>query len=211
VTPKLRVVLATQPFERVEAEVAVATFFESDRPLRGAAGRADWRLCGLLSALLEQGRLAGSPSDALLVPTGGRLRSPLLLAVGLGSSQGFGAGQVSAAARAALTRVLDLGLRSASLGIPGEWIGAVPARPAAEALARGALQVLAERGGSFDLGLLVSEPAAGRALRGLEAAGAAARAAGVELRLPDLAPETIRRAPSDLDPSGPVSPAHERV
>jgi hypothetical protein len=208
VTPRLRVVLQTRPFERVESDVAVATFFESDRPLRGAAGRADWRMCGLLSALVEQGRLAGSPSDALLVPTGGRLRAPLLLAVGLGSADGFGAPQVGEAARAALGRVLDLGLRSASLGVPGEWIGAVPARPAAEALARGALGVLAARGGAFELGLLVSEASAGRALRGLEAAAPAARAAGVDLQLPDLAPEPIRRAPSDPDP---VSPAPSRA
>jgi hypothetical protein len=211
VSRHLRVSLETQPFERVEAEVAVATFFESDRPLRGAAGRADWRLCGLLSSLVGQGRLPGGVTDALLMPTGGRLRAPLLLAVGLGSSTGFGAVQVSEAARAAVTRVLELGARSASLGIPGEWIGAVPARPAAEALVRGALEALAPWGGSFHLGLLVSEGSASRALRGLEAAGAWARAAGVELQLPDLAPEPIRRTASAHSPGGPVSPAPGRV
>jgi hypothetical protein len=72
------------------------------------------------------------------------------------------------------------------------------------------VDVLAGRGGSFELGLLVPEASAGRALRGLEAAGAAARAAGVELQLPGLAPEPIRRAPSDLDPD-PVSPAPGRA
>ncbi len=208
---RLRVSLETQAFDRVEADVAVATFFESDRPLRGCAGRADWRLCGLLSSLVGQGRMAGGVADALLVPTGGRLRAPLLLAVGLGSPTGFGAAQISEATRAAVTRVLDLGARSAGLGIPGEWIGAVPARPAAEALARGALEAVAPRGGWFHLGLLVSEASAGRALRGLEAAGARARAAGVDLQLPDLAPEPIRRTPSAPHSGGPVSPAPGRA
>lgn len=210
-SPRLRIALETGPFERVEAEVAVASFFDGDRPLRGCAGRADWRLCGLLSSLLEQGRLAGAPSDALLVPTGGRLRAPLLLAVGLGDAGGFGAARVSAAAQAALVRVLDLGARSAGLGIPGEWIGAVPARPAAEALARGAVDALAPRGGSFRLSLLVPEASAGRALRGLEAAAGWARGAGVELQLPDLAPEPVRRAPSDPHATDPVSTAPGRI
>lgn len=204
---RLRISLETQPFERVEAEVAVATFFESDRPLRGCAGRADWRLCGLLSALLEQGRIAGGVSDALLVPSGGRLRAPLLLAVGLGSAAGFGAARISEAARTALSRVLDLHARSAGCGIPGEWIGAVPARPAAEALARGVLEALAPRGGSFHLTLLVPEASLGRALRGLEAVAGRARAAGIELELPDLASEPIRHAGS----SPPLSTAPGRA
>ena len=208
----LRITLETLPLERVEAEVAVTCFFESDRPLRGCAGRADWRLCGLLSALIEQARLEGGPSDALLVPTRGRLRAPLLLAVGLGRPTGFGAAEVAEAARSAVGRVLELGARSAALGVPGEWIGAVPSRPAAEAVARGALDALAPRGGgeAFRLGLLVSEGATGRALRGLEAAGSRARAAGIELQLPDLDAEPGVPVRRTAVASPPVSPAPGR-
>ena len=41
--------LTSDAVERVAAEAVVAFCFDEDRPLRGPAGRADWRLCGDLS------------------------------------------------------------------------------------------------------------------------------------------------------------------
>ena len=55
----LRLCVDTSPFERVPADLAVAGFFSDERPLRGAAGRADWRLCGTISELLVSGRMRG--------------------------------------------------------------------------------------------------------------------------------------------------------
>jgi hypothetical protein len=210
VTRALEIVLETEPIERADAEVAVATFFQSDRPLRGAASRADWRLCGMLSALLAGGRLTGAAGDALLVPTFGHLRAPRLLLLGLGTPERFGASEVAAAVRDAVVRVLDLRVRTAALGIPGDWLGAVPARPAAEAVTRGALDAVALRGGAAAIRLLVPEAGASRALRGLEAAAARAQAEGIRLRLPDLEPEvgaavrparTTPRSPDPISPS----------
>ena len=41
--------LAPGPIERIRADVAVVPLFAGERPLRAAAGRVDWRLCGRLS------------------------------------------------------------------------------------------------------------------------------------------------------------------
>ncbi len=198
-TPILRILVDAEPLERIEVDAAVAGFFESDRPLRGAAGRADWRLCGMLSELVVGGHMSGGPGDAVLMPTSGRLRAPRLLVLGLGDAARFGAPEIAAASRDAVRRLLELGISSAAMGIPGEWIGAVPTRPGAEAVARGALEALSPRGSDagaapaagegFSLRLAVAPGAASRALRGLEAAVSRARAAEVELELPDLAPE----------------------
>ena len=54
----------------------VAPFFADDRPLRGAAGRVDWRLCGLLATRSSRGRLPSELGEAVLCPSGGRLRAP---------------------------------------------------------------------------------------------------------------------------------------
>jgi len=212
VSALLRVELETRPFERSEAELAVATFFEEDRPLRGAASRADWRLCGLLSALVAQERLTGKTGEALLVPTDRRLHAPRLLLLGLGSAARFGAAEVSAAVEGAVERILDLGASSAAIGIPGDWTGAVPARPAAEASARGALAVLARRPGTLELRLLVPEANVVRAARGLEAAESRARALGVALRLPDpeSAPHPGVRGAAARPHSEAISPASGR-
>jgi len=211
--PGLRVELETRPFERAEGELAVATFFEEDRPLRGAASRADWRLCGLLSELLAAERLRGGAGEALLVPTYRRLQVPRVLLLGLGSAARFGAAEVSAALEDAVERILDLGVRSAVVGLPGDWTGAVPARPAAEASARGALAVLARRPADLELRLLVPAASVSRASRGLEAAESRARALGVALRLPDPGAARgarVRGAAATRPAEGEISPASGR-
>jgi hypothetical protein len=40
-------------------ETLVLPFFADERPLRGAAGLCDWRLCGRLSRLLQSSSVAG--------------------------------------------------------------------------------------------------------------------------------------------------------
>ena len=65
-----------QPVERVRADLLVAPFFAGERPLRGAAGRLDWRLCGHLSEMLRRNAFDGAEGDLILVPTGASARAP---------------------------------------------------------------------------------------------------------------------------------------
>lgn len=59
---------------------------EDERPLSGAAGFLDWRLCGGLSKILGSGFFVGAPGDKLLVPTEARVPAKKIFAVGLGRS-----------------------------------------------------------------------------------------------------------------------------
>lgn len=169
-TPLLTIGVETGRIERVVADVAVVTVFETERPLRGESGRADWRLCGLLSDLVRAGHFSGRPGEAALVPTFGRLRAPRLLLLGLGPQPGFGALEVKAAAREAVTRLLRLRAASAALALPGQWTGLLPAGPSAGAVLRGAAAALAPGAGPLRLDLLVAEGAASKAMAGLETA-----------------------------------------
>ena len=54
-----------------------------ERPLQGLAGLVDWRLCGAVTRTLRDGLYAGTPDEALLLPTGGRLPAARVVAVGL--------------------------------------------------------------------------------------------------------------------------------
>src|SRR4051812_50168900 len=49
-------------------EALVLPFFSDERPLRGAAGLCDWRLCGRLSRLLLGGRGRGNWGETTLYP-----------------------------------------------------------------------------------------------------------------------------------------------
>ena len=58
---------------------------EDDRPLPGTAGYVDWRLCGSLSRVLQNGFFVGAKEDWLLLPSDGRMPIGRIFAVGLGA------------------------------------------------------------------------------------------------------------------------------
>jgi hypothetical protein len=58
--------------------------FVEDRPLRGLAGFADWRLNGWLSRVVLRGWTTGKFRETLLMPAGHRLPASRILLVGLG-------------------------------------------------------------------------------------------------------------------------------
>ena len=108
--------IVSGPIQQVAADVAVVTFFEEERPLRGAAGYADWRLCGTLSRLIQRGKLCGAFGEAVLVPAAGGLRARWVLALGLGSREDFDDTRCWQLALTCLQRAL--GLKPAVVALP---------------------------------------------------------------------------------------------
>ncbi len=106
---EIDVALTSTPLERAEADIAVAGFFVDERPLRGGAARADWRLCGGLSQRIEGGDLSGKSGEALLIGCGRALAAPRLLLLGLGDRQAFDQVRVTDEIRSAMDRCLKLG------------------------------------------------------------------------------------------------------
>lgn len=91
---------------------------EDERPLTGAAGFVDWRLCGGLSRLLKDGFFTGQPGEKLLTPSDGRLPTPLLFAVGLGRAGAVTPLGLEHALTAAVAMLKKAGVDSAVLGLP---------------------------------------------------------------------------------------------
>ncbi len=85
---KLQVTFETGHPARLEGlDGAVAVVFQDERPLKGTASRADWRLSGFLSRLLMGGKFSGERGEWLLVHTQGRLPYTHLFLVGLGKRE----------------------------------------------------------------------------------------------------------------------------
>jgi hypothetical protein len=112
-------------------ELLVAPFFADERPLRGAAGLADWRLCGRLSRLLAAGRVGGAFGEATLLP-GQKLAFPRVVLFGLGPSDGFDEPRFRAASRAIRELARGLGSTRYALPLPGRSTGRIMARRAVE-------------------------------------------------------------------------------
>lgn len=109
----------------------LAVFFWQDvRPLRGAAGLLDWRLCGKLSGLIQSGRLTGTEGEQLLLPSGGRLPWRLIMVMGLGPRLGFSSTRFRAALTRLFTTAKGLEVHEIALAPPGRDIGVLPARRA---------------------------------------------------------------------------------
>ncbi len=107
---------------RVDAlryEAAALPFFEDERPLRGAAGLCDWRLCGRLSRLLLSARVTGALGEVTLVPARARLPFDKLLLFGSGPRERFDQARFNAVTARIFDVVEGLRLRNLVLALPG--------------------------------------------------------------------------------------------
>jgi hypothetical protein len=109
------------------------------RPLRGAAGLLDWRLCGRLSQMLRDGRFSGAPGEKLLLATN-RLPWQRILAVGVGESIAFGDQSFRSAIDCCLDALRRIGASSLAIAFPGRDIDLI--RP--DRAMRGFLDALAQ-------------------------------------------------------------------
>ena len=105
---------------------------EDERPLGGAAGFVDWRLCGQLSRLLVDGFFKGTRGESLLLPSNGRIGAPRLVVLGLGPG---GEALHPGVLRTALSQAADVLNRarvdSVSLELPGRGAMAAQERTSA--------------------------------------------------------------------------------
>jgi hypothetical protein len=183
----LSVVLAleieTERLDRVIADVLVTPFFACDRPLRGPAARADWRLCGMISDRLERAELTGELGEAAIFPTGGRMRAPLLLAIGLGPRPDFGEAALRELARGAARKLLGLRSGIAGIALPGETLSRIDAQRAASTFLEGVVEVLAAYPSALRLRLVVAPEESGRTRSGLLEAASSLSSSELAIRL----------------------------
>ncbi|HTR49056.1 MAG TPA: M17 family peptidase N-terminal domain-containing protein [Kofleriaceae bacterium] len=110
----------------------VLPVFRDDRPLRGAAGLADWRLCGRLSRLLREKRASADPGETMMMPPGRRLRFSRLMWFGLGDAKAYNEVRFRADLAWILDVVRQAGVADWALQMPGRASGLIGARRAIE-------------------------------------------------------------------------------
>jgi len=103
------------------------------RPLRGASGLLDWRMCGKLSSLMVAGKVGGAEGEQTLLPSAGRLAWKLILAAGLGRRADFSEKRFRAAVRRILKTMRGLQVTKLAMVLPGrDGEPAIAARRALE-------------------------------------------------------------------------------
>jgi hypothetical protein len=102
-------------------DALVVPVWSDVRPLRGAAGLLDWRLCGRLSQMMRDGRVTGSPQEKLLLVTN-RVPWRRVLAVGVGVSTAFDDDAFRSAIDCSLQALRGIGASSVAMALPGRDI-----------------------------------------------------------------------------------------
>jgi hypothetical protein len=188
----LTVELHEGPIEQTRADLVIIGFAPEDRPLRRGAGRADWRLCGSLWNLVASEKLSGALGEVALLSARGALRSPLLLAVGLGPRGALTVEAWRELGRDIVDRVLSLQAESAVLDLADDAADAGP--EATRALFCGAALAVAERRAQLRL-MLTGDDAQAR-LSELKALPQGELPTGVDLRLSNSPARATKTSPT---------------
>ncbi len=96
---------------------AVAVVWQDQRPLKGLATHADWRLNGFLSRLVMGDKFSGKAGDWLLVHTQGRMPFTHLFLVGMGRSDTHSARRARSALEGIAGKVALAGLHAFSIDL----------------------------------------------------------------------------------------------
>ena len=125
--------------DALRCEAIALPYFSDERPLRGALGLADWRLCGLLSRMLASGQLTGEALETTLVPARPKLAVEKLFMFGLGPLSALDDASRGRAQLHMLDTLARARVRTTALVLPGRSMHAVPAAEAFETFVRAAL------------------------------------------------------------------------
>ncbi len=119
-------------WDETKRDCLVLPVFKDDRPLRGAAGLADWRLCGKLSRLVKSNRASAEAGESILLPPGRRLRFSKILWFGLGESKGYSDERFKHDVAWITEVVRNAGVTDWAVQPPGRASGLIGARRAVE-------------------------------------------------------------------------------
>ncbi|MBX3160354.1 MAG: hypothetical protein KF773_30600 [Deltaproteobacteria bacterium] len=141
-------------WDEASRDCLVLPVFKDDRPLRGAAGLADWRLCGKLSRLVTANRASAESGETLMLPPGRRLRFSRLLWFGLGDAKAYNDERF----RKDLAWILGV-VRRAGIA---EWVLQAPGRASGLIGARRAIEIMLEEPALTEQNVTLLEDPAGQ-------------------------------------------------
>jgi hypothetical protein len=119
-------------WDESKRDALVLPVFKDDRPLRGAAGLADWRMCGRLSRLVKANKANGDAGETLMLPPGRRLKFSRLMWFGLGDAKGYSDERFRKDVKWIVDVVTKAGVKDWALQMPGRASGVIGARRAIE-------------------------------------------------------------------------------
>lgn len=146
-----------EAIDALKCEAILATFFSDDRPLSGALGLIDWRLCGFLSRAITRGMVTGALGETVLLPLRPRFGVDKLFLLGLGPSATFDDTKLADVTARMLEIVTRAKVRTTALVLPGRSTERIAPTAAMESFV-----IATQRHGTQDELILLEAPEAQR-------------------------------------------------
>lgn len=105
--------------DEINCEALAIPFFMEEKPLRGAFGLIDWRLCGLISRMIIQKRIDGSFKECILVSGRPRIGVEKLFFFGLGHEDAFDESVLVTISEFVFQTLAAVGVRTSAVVLPG--------------------------------------------------------------------------------------------
>ncbi|MBM4389236.1 MAG: hypothetical protein FJ088_15985 [Deltaproteobacteria bacterium] len=118
----------------IEFDILILSFFQEEKPVKGVAGLADWRLNGKINRLIKSGNLSGRFRESMLMPSSGRLPCRRLCVFGLGGAGEFNQPRIREASWFIMDTLRRLQTESWAMALPGSFMQGASFRMRAEIL-----------------------------------------------------------------------------
>ena len=116
----MQITLSTEAPDLPKHKCLVLGIFSDEKPPRGICGFIDWRLNGMISREIKQGRITGDFMEKILIPFPRRIGTEMLFLFGLGKLSDTNHDRIYTAAHHIARTVNTMLINNFSFDLPGE-------------------------------------------------------------------------------------------
>ena len=116
----MQIHLSTEPPDLPKHKCLALGIFSDEKPPRGICGFIDWRLNGLISREIKQGKIGGKFAEKVIIPFPQRIGTEILMLFGLGNRSAANYDKIQTAAYQVISAVDALLLNNFAFDLPGE-------------------------------------------------------------------------------------------
>ena len=111
--------ILSEPIDKMLIDTLVLSIFKDEKPLKGANGLIDWRLCGRVSKLLMDKMISADYKESTLIFSVKDMMIKKMLIVGLGESKDFDDKRLYDISCFIADTLKKINIKKISLAIPG--------------------------------------------------------------------------------------------
>jgi hypothetical protein len=116
----MQIHLSTEPPDLPKHKCMALGIFSDEKPPRGICGFIDWRLNGLISREIKEGKIVGKFAEKVIIPFPKRIGAEFLILFGLGSRAAVNYDKIRTAGYQIISAIDNMMLNNFAFDLPGE-------------------------------------------------------------------------------------------